>query len=81
MPRAVSAESLNATGVASPMPAAETPLTLKVPAAAKVLDVSESMVWKLIRQKRLSPVRIGRNTLIPHAQLVALVEGGGAPST
>ncbi|OAS25998.1 helix-turn-helix domain-containing protein [Methylobacterium platani] len=51
------------------------PLALKVPAAAKKLDVSEPTVWRMIRAGRLRAVRIGRNTLIPYSQLVALVEG------
>ena len=63
------------------MPAVEMPLSHRVPAAAKMLDVSESMVWKLIRQKRLHAVRVGRNTLIPHSQLVALIEGDTGPQT
>ncbi len=54
----------------------EAPLSVKVSAAAKMLSVSETTVWKLIREDVLKPKRIGRNTLIPYSQLVALVEGG-----
>jgi len=62
------------------MPAVSDPTELtrfayRVPAAAKLIGVSEAMMWKLIREGRVTARRIGRCTLIKREDLLALMEG------
>lgn len=44
-----------------------------VPKAAKYMGVGESTVWKLIREKKLPAVRIGRRTLVRFRDADALL--------
>jgi excisionase family DNA binding protein len=48
------------------------PLLHKVPDAARLLSVGTSTVWSLISTGKLSTVKIGRSTRIPHSELVRL---------
>jgi len=45
------------------------PLTLSVNDAAKVLGVSSRTVWALITDGKLPAVKLGKRTLIRHADL------------
>jgi excisionase family DNA binding protein len=49
------------------------PAALRVPSAAKYLDVSESLIRKWLKQEVLSSVQIGAARLIPVASLDALL--------
>jgi excisionase family DNA binding protein len=55
-------------------PAALKPAALRVPSAAKYLDVSESLIRKWLKQGVLTSVQIGAARLIPVAGLDALLE-------
>jgi excisionase family DNA binding protein len=46
---------------------------MRIPSAAKYLDISESMVKKLLRQKKLESVQIGSARLILVRSLDALL--------
>jgi excisionase family DNA binding protein len=50
------------------------PAAMRIPSAAKYLDVSESMVKKLLRQKKLDSVQIGSARLILVRSLDALLD-------
>ena len=54
-------------------PAAVKPAAMRIPSAAKYLDVSESMVKKLLRQKKVELVQIGSARLILVRSLDALL--------
>ena len=45
---------------------------------AEHLRISESYVWKLIREKKLSAVRIGARTIVTGAELLRLQEVNAA---
>jgi excisionase family DNA binding protein len=51
---------------------AEQQLLYRVPRAARLLDLGVSTIWKMISDGRLSTVKIGRSTRIPHSELVKL---------
>ncbi|ACL59954.1 helix-turn-helix domain-containing protein [Methylobacterium nodulans] len=55
-----------------------TPLAHRVEDAAGMVGVSTSMIWKLIREGKLRSSKIGRATVIPHGDLVALIGGSAA---
>ena len=46
-----------------------------IPEAAELLGVGRTSVYKLIDSGAIGTVTIGRRRLIPHADLVAYVEG------
>jgi excisionase family DNA binding protein len=43
-----------------------------VPHAAQLLDLGVSTIWKLVADGKLSTVKIGRSTRIPHSELARL---------
>lgn len=49
------------------------PLLLRVPTAAYQLGISRSAVYELIEQGQLTKVKLGRTSLIPAADVRALV--------
>jgi excisionase family DNA binding protein len=50
-------------------------LTLTVNEAAALLGVSRPTVYTLMRQGRLTQIKLGRRTFIGRKQVVALVDG------
>ena len=38
-------------------------LTYSIPGACKALQISRTTLWKLVKSRRLKPVRIGRRVL------------------
>jgi excisionase family DNA binding protein len=40
-------------------------LTYSIPEACKALQISRTTLWKLVKSRRLKPVRIGRRVLFP----------------
>ena len=58
-----------ATGDAPPM--AEPPLLITIPETARLLSCSSGLVKLMIRRGQLQPVKLGRLTRIPRAQLHA----------
>ena len=44
------------------------PEAASVPVTAQIMGVSESLVWKLLRERKLHAARIGRRTLIPTSE-------------
>ena len=59
-----------------------TPLLHPVAGAAATLGVSRSTLYELIADGRITTVKIGRRTLVPHDELVRYVSTltGGAAS-
>jgi excisionase family DNA binding protein len=49
------------------------PVALTVRDFAACLGVSESHVWKLLRDEKLAALRIGRRTLIPRTEVDRLL--------
>lgn len=45
---------------------------------AITLQISESMVWKLISDGRLKSIKIGRRTLVPSIEVTRLLNGGAS---
>jgi excisionase family DNA binding protein len=43
--------------------------------AANVLGISRSSVYKLIKEKQLSVVKLGKRALIPIREIQALIDG------
>jgi excisionase family DNA binding protein len=52
-------------------------LCLSVDEAAKALGICRSLAFKLIAEKRLPAVRLGRRLVVPRAQLEKMLEQGG----
>lgn len=50
-----------------------TPAALRVEQAAQYLSLGRMSIYRLIRERRLRPVKVGAATLIPRAQLDALL--------
>jgi excisionase family DNA binding protein len=40
-------------------------LTYSIPEVCEALQISRTTLWKLVRSRRLKPVRIGRRVLFP----------------
>ncbi len=55
-----------------------TPLAYSIDEACRVSSLGRTNLYALIKQGRLSMVRVGRRTLIPAASLHALVMGEAA---
>ena len=47
-------------------------LLYTVPHAAQLLDLGVSTIWKLVADGKLSTIKIGRSTRIPHSELVRI---------
>jgi excisionase family DNA binding protein len=58
-------------------PADVKPAALRIASAARYIDVSESMMAKLIRTKRVTSVAVGRTRLVLTESLDALLRGDG----
>lgn len=54
------------------------PAAMTVPRTADYLDMGESTIWKLIRNKKLRAIRIGRSTRVAVADADALLEASRA---
>ena len=50
------------------------PIAYTMSAFCKRLSISESFGWKMLKDGRLSCIRIGRRTLIPHTELQRLMK-------
>lgn len=58
--------------MSEPAPDKPDRLVYSIPHSAEMLDLGVSTVWALIAAGKLSPVKIGRSTRIPHSELVKL---------
>lgn len=54
--------------------AAPTPITVRVPEAARLLGISRSRIYELITSGDIETVKLGRATLVPVAGLHALID-------
>ena len=52
-------------------------LTYSVPEVCEALQISRTTLWKLVRSRRLKPVRIGRRVLFSMKALEEFVNGDG----
>jgi excisionase family DNA binding protein len=50
------------------------PLAYTMTAFCKLLSISESFGWKMLKDGRLACIKIGRRTLIPHSELQRLIK-------
>ena len=53
----------------------ESPL-LTVKETAKFLRISESLLWQMLRKKKLTPIRLGDRVLFSRTYLQRFCEGG-----
>ena len=53
-------------------------LTYSVPEVCEALQISRTTLWKLVRSRRLKPVRIGRRVLFSMKALEDFLKGTGA---
>lgn len=57
----------------------ETPkLTYSIPEVCKALQISRTRLWKLVKSRRLKPVRIGRRVLFSSRTLDEFLNGDRA---
>jgi excisionase family DNA binding protein len=49
-------------------------LALPVDEFARRLSLSQSFIWKLIRQNDIAAIRLGRRTLVPTSEIARLME-------
>lgn len=54
--------------------ATDSPLLHQVPEACRRLGIGKNSLYKLIAEGRLKPVKIGRRTLLPDAELVRFTD-------
>lgn len=54
------------------------PLAVSVEEAARLLSCSERMVWNLLREGRLTRVKIGTSTRVSVEELRVFLSSGGA---
>ena len=55
-------------------------LTYSVPEVCEALQISRTTLWKLVRSRRLKPVRIGRRVLFSLKAVEDFLNGdGGVP--
>jgi excisionase family DNA binding protein len=57
--------------------AGTTPLAVSVRKAARLLDVGQTTMWKLIGERRVETIRIGKKRLIVFRSLEKLLLGAG----
>ncbi len=50
-------------------------LTYSIPEACKALQISRTTLWKLVKTRRLKPVRIGRRVLFTTPALEEFLNG------
>jgi excisionase family DNA binding protein len=50
-------------------------LTYSIPEACKALQISRTTLWKLVKSRRLKPVRIGRRVLFTTRALEEFLNG------
>jgi excisionase family DNA binding protein len=50
-------------------------LTYSIPEACKALQISRTTLWKLVKARRLKPVRIGRRVLFTTRTLEEFLNG------
>lgn len=56
-----------------PVPLCTEPLCYRVPDACQMLGIGRSTLYSLIKQERLTPIRLYGRTLIPRKELDALL--------
>ena len=49
---------------------------LTVTEAARRLSVSESHIWKMLRENKIHAVKFGRRTIVPASEIVRILDGG-----
>ena len=54
----------------------DTAAGLTVSVAAQRLSVSESHVWKMMRDREIRAVKLGRRTIVPLAEILRVLNGG-----
>jgi hypothetical protein len=59
--------------MANPHPAELKPLAVTIPTARKISGLGNTTVWKLIGQKKLLTVKIGRRVLVTYESLETLL--------
>lgn len=52
----------------------------KVPAASKLLGLSEKTLWQWIAAQRIGVVRLGRSVRIPESSIAKILEEGYTPA-
>lgn len=52
-----------------------TKLTYSIPEVCKALQISRTTLWKLVKSRRLKPVRIGRRVLFPLRAIEEFLNG------
>ncbi|HZX76165.1 helix-turn-helix domain-containing protein [Lysobacter sp.] len=50
------------------------PLTHQVPEACQRIGVSRTILYALIKEGEINPIKIGKRTLIPDSELIRLVD-------
>ena len=50
-------------------------LTYSIPEVCEALQISRTTLWKLVKSRRLKPVRIGRRVLFPVRALDEFLNG------
>jgi len=53
------------------------PLCYSVEEAAKALTISRSLAFRLVAEKKIPSIKLGRRLLVPKAQLEKMLEQGG----
>ena len=51
---------------------------LTVTEAARRLSVSESHIWKMLRENQINAVKFGRRTIVPSSEIVRILNGGAS---
>jgi hypothetical protein len=59
--------------MANPHPAELKPLAVTIPTARKISGLGNTTIWKLIGEKRLVTVKIGRRRLVTYSSLEKLL--------
>jgi excisionase family DNA binding protein len=54
-------------------------LTYSIPEACKALQISRTTLWKLVKSRRLKPLRIGRRVLFTTRALEEFLNGDRPP--
>jgi excisionase family DNA binding protein len=52
-----------------------TPLAHQIPEACARVGVGRTMMYQLIKEGQIKPIKVGRRTLIPETELQKLVAG------
>lgn len=55
-----------------------TPLAHQIPEACARVGIGRTMMYQLIKEGQIKPIKVGRRTLIPETELQKLVAGQAA---